>query len=245
VGMTVSKLTSGGLAVSQAPAGYGVPCLLGQGQAITVVPSGGLPIADPGGNIFAAAVTYPAWDPATVTAVTLSGGNLVATSTSTSTDQGARVANASGKTAGKFYFEVRLTTVTGGVDTGVGIGTTTSTYAALGTNATVGDLVFTGGNIYANGSPVVALGALTSGALVCIAANFDTRMIWMRLGAAGLWNASGTANPTTNTGGITIPSGTLVPFCTFNASGNVFTANFGATAFTGAVPSGFTSGWPA
>jgi hypothetical protein len=41
----------------------------------------------------------------------------------------------------------------------------------------------------------------------------------------------------------------MVPFVTFGGSpgsaNNVITANFGASAFSGAVPSGFTSGWPA
>ena len=57
--VAVSKVTSGGLAVSQAPAGYGLPCLLGQGQAITVVASGGLPIADAGTGIFGPVLWLP------------------------------------------------------------------------------------------------------------------------------------------------------------------------------------------
>jgi hypothetical protein len=40
----------------------------------------------------------------------------------------------------------------------------------------------------------------------------------------------------------------MVPFVTFGGAGGspgqVWTANFGATAFNGVVPSGFTAGWP-
>jgi hypothetical protein len=68
------------------------------------------------------------WDPATVAAVTLSGGNLVATNTgTTSTTQGAHVLFANGQTTGKFYFECGLTTFTGGAGVAVGVGTTTAT----------------------------------------------------------------------------------------------------------------------
>jgi hypothetical protein len=35
----------------------------------------------------------------------------------------------------------------------------------------------------------------------------------------------------------------MVPFNQFNNTGNVQTVNFGASAFSGAVPAGFASGW--
>jgi hypothetical protein len=52
---------------------------------------------------------------------------------------------------------------------------------------------------------------------------------------------------------VVTPSGTVVPFVTFGSgaagaagvAGNAFTANFGGSAFSGAVPSGYTAGWPA
>jgi len=96
--------------------------------------------------------------------------------------------------------------------------------------------------------------ALRSGRLAAYAAvggavDLDNRKIWFRLAPSGNWNASGTANPATNTGGYTIPAGTMVPFVTFGGTagtaGHALTANFGASVFSGAVPAGFTSGWPA
>jgi hypothetical protein len=71
-----------------------------------------------------------------------------------------------------------------------------------------------------------------------------------------LWNANATDDPTDGTGGhggFTIPAGTIIPFVTFGSglagaagvSGNVITANFGATSFVGTPPSGYAAGWPA
>jgi hypothetical protein len=208
--------------------------------------------ATPDGTVVPA-VTSVTWDSATVSAVTLSGGDLVATNTgTTSADQGARVATASGKTSGKYYFEVAITTGTSGANVGIGVGTTSSTYTGLGNNGAGGNMVFTSGNIYANGTFTgLVTDALSVGTVAGIAVDLDNRKAWFRKAPSGSWNAiSGTANdPASNTGGVTIPAGTMVPFVTFGGTGgaanNVRTAKFGATAFTGAVPSGFTAGWPA
>jgi hypothetical protein len=191
------------------------------------------------------------WEPATVAAVTLSGGNLVATNTgTTSTNQGAHVASTSGKTSGKYYFEMTWTAITGGGNYGVGIGTTASTYTGMGNNATVGTMNFRAGNTYSNGSQVLgSVGAWGAGQVAGIAVDLDNRRFWVRTNPAGVWNQSATNNPATNVGGLVIPAGTMVPFVTFGgtsgSANNVITANFGASTFTGAVPSGFTSGWPA
>jgi hypothetical protein len=58
-----------------------------------------------------------------------------------------------------------------------------------------------------------------------------------------LWNANAANNPVTNVGGVPILAGLIAPICTFSASGNVFTANFGASSFVGTPPAGFASGW--
>ena len=196
------------------------------------------------------APVYATWDSGTVTAVTLSSGDLVATNTgTTSASQGAHVASSMGRTTGKYYFEVRWTTLAGGANLGFGIGTTASTYSAMGGNATVGNMVFRSGNIYANGSNLGSLlGVQIAGNYVDVAVDLGARLIWFR-GVGGFWNStvSATNNPATGVGGLTIPAGTMVPFCTFGGTGgvanNVLTANFGASAFAHAVPSGYTSGW--
>jgi hypothetical protein len=190
--------------------------------------------------------TFAVWDPATIANGTLSNGNLTFSNTGgASADQGARVA--ASKTTGKYYFELTITTLAGGGNTGIGVCTTASTYTAMGNNATTGVEHFTAsGNIWSNGSPSgSSLAGRASGDKIGIAIDLDNRMAWFRVAPAGNWNGSGTANPATNTGGVTIPAGAMVPVCTFNVGGSVFLANFGASTFAGAVPSGFTSGWPA
>jgi hypothetical protein len=199
-----------------------------------------------------AAAVFATWDPATIANVTLSGGNLVVSNTSTAGETGARGANAVGKTSGKYYFEITTTTVVGagGGNTGIGVGTTGSNYTGMGNNATAGAIVYcNNGGIFANSANTgfVGIGAFANGNVIGIAIDLDNRKAFFRKGAAGVWNGMGTHNPATNTGGATIPAGTIVPFCCFGGSGattgNTWTANFGASVFVGAVPSGFASGW--
>lgn len=207
-------------------------------------------------SVWNGAITGPAatWDPATVTAVTLSGGNLITSNTgTTSADQGAHVASTSGKTSGKYYFEGTLTAAAFAGNFGIGVGTPTSTYTGMGqTGGATGAIMFyASGNIYANSSNTgVSLGAIgAAGNVIGVAIDLDNRTAFFKKvsGTPGNWNGSGTANPATNTGGIPIPAGTMVPFLTYGGtsgtSGIIHTANFGASTFTGAVPSGFAPGW--
>lgn len=255
-GLPVTTVASGGLAVSDTggggPLGLCVTEVAKGGLAITKVAAGkgmGVVFVTQAGVIVPPVppVTYVTLDPATVAAVTLSGGNLVATSTGTSSpDQGARVADAAAKTTGKYYFECVTTLGTSGINIGVGVATIASTYTGMGNSGTTGVIVFHAGNIYSNGS----FTGLNTGTLstTCSAVDFDNRRAWFRGTAAGNWNGSGTANPATNTGGVVVPAGMLAPILTFGGtggfSGNIRTLNFGASAFSGAVPAGFTSGWP-
>jgi hypothetical protein len=187
--------------------------------------------------------------------VTLSGGNLVATNTTgASNDCGARVPTAM-QNSGKFYFEAKVTAFVGGTANGVGIAPATTApnnnYADL-TGSTSGwnSIQFSGGGVFSNGSLVspASLGARSNGDVIGLAVDLDNRMMWFRVAPSGNWNNSGTANPATNTGGVAIPAGALGPFCNFGGGGsaanNITTLNFGASTFSGAVPSGFTSGWP-
>lgn len=190
------------------------------------------------------------WDSATATAVTLSGGDLVATNTgTTSANQGAHVASSAGKSSGKHYFEFTATTWTAGNNVSCGVGTTASSYSNIGANATTGGVIYRSGNMWANGTGHVGWGTIASNDIIGVAVDIDNGSIWFKRVGGGTvtnWNNSGTANPATNTGGWSIPAGTYVPFCTFGGTSgvanNVTTANFGG-GFTGSVPSGFTSGW--
>ena len=68
------------------------------------------------------------------------------------------------------------------------------------------------GNVYFNGSPLTTIGVFTAGALIGIAFDFANGHIWFTLDGA-TWNNAIIAlqNPVGNVGGISVPSGTLMP----------------------------------
>jgi hypothetical protein len=190
------------------------------------------------------------WNPSDKSAtITLSGGNLTATSTSS----GIIAARAIDRqVAGKFYWECLCSTFTG---SGSAVGFACSS-AALGSGlASAGSSPGTvglgrGGTIIVDGvSTGISLATVTSGTLVGIAVDLSSRLVWFRLGAAGNWNANAANNPATGVGGISIPTLGIgipaYPAVSFQANADAVTANFGDSAFTGTLPSGFTSGFTA
>jgi hypothetical protein len=175
--------------------------------------------------------------------ITLSGGNLTAAGTAGWTGL---VRTVAAKSAGKYYWEATFTV---GAQSQSGVGFTigslsvsTQTFGNAGTGKS-GTTIGTGTLV--DGANVgVGIGTITSGSVVCLAVDLTAKLIWFRLGAGGNWNGSGTANPATGVGGISISNaGTAYPTICMGGADTI-TANFGATAFTGAVPSGFTAGVP-
>lgn len=183
------------------------------------------------------------WSPTDKLAVTLTGSNLIATTTA-GTNNGVR--GTSGHSSGKYYFELTANTWTT-INDQVGLATATAAFNTA-TTTTGKAFVNGGGAVWVNAVSVgVGLGTISSGMVVGIAVDLSAHLIWFRVAPAGNWNASGTANPATGVGGISISAlaGTLYPtFGGGSATGQVGTANFGASAFTGTPPSGFTAGWP-
>lgn len=238
---------SGGMPVTEAANGLGIAVtkVVGKpGLPVTFVTADGGPVVPP--------VTYVTLEAATVTAVTLSGGNLTAANTgTTSADQGARVASSAGKTSGKYYFEMTCGVVTAGGNRGVGVGTTASTYTGMGTNGTTGLISYASGTAYSGGSTTGGgvASVWANGKVFGFAINLDLRRGWIRVNPAGIWNNNAANDPVANVGGLVIPAGTMVPLVVFGGTGgtagNNISFNFGASAFNGAVPSGFTAGWPA
>lgn len=182
--------------------------------------------------------------------ITLTGSNLIATLSSTG-NQSVRAIDK--QVSGKFYWECTGNTLAGSL-AGVGIAAITAVLAnSLSSGASAGtcSLNRNAGQIYVDGTIVsgISLGAINSGTVVCVAFDCDARLIWFRLGAAGNWNASAPANPATGAGGVLTTIGRGIPaypaITLGNTSGDQITANFGDSAFTGTVPSGFTSGFTA
>ncbi len=178
--------------------------------------------------------------------LTLSGGNLIATAGAGS--QGVRGAHP--KRTGKYYVEYTSTTVQSSSST-VGFATAATTLT-LGQNAcavcqstSTSHAWDTFSNQAVNGTGA----SFTTGTVIGCAVDLDNALIWWRQSPAGNWNNLAPNNPATGVGGLDM-SATGVgrgidayPFASLINLNNSITANFGATAFSGAVPAGFTSGW--
>jgi hypothetical protein len=185
------------------------------------------------------------WNPSDKTAnIALSGGNLTATQTASGANGGSRSVDR--KTSGKLYWEGTFVVATN-ISTGFGIGNS-ATVLNGGISATsVTAVIGRSGTIFVGGSTAVTGSILANGTVVGIALDLDASRVWFRVGAAGNWNYSATADPTTGAGGIAIPVGgasAAYALALIGAQNDQITANFGDSAFTGTVPSGFTAGFP-
>ena len=70
-------------------------------------------------------------------------------------------------------------------------------------------------------------------------------LVWARVNN-GYWNLKSYANPATGIGGFYVPTGSsknMYVELQMNFGDEKVTANFGASAFSYAIPSGFTPGW--
>jgi hypothetical protein len=181
------------------------------------------------------------WNPADLVNTTLSGGNLVAATTAGI----GGVRSVHSLSAGKYYWENTYTALSSNTLTvGIALSTVNLSNATTGC-ARINRLT---GNIFVNnvnsGSSISGGSAVPGGSVIGMAVDFTAQLIWFRLGAAGNWNGSGAANPATAAGGLSISSVTGTLFAFMSGQLDTVTANFGDTTFTGAVPAGFTSGFP-
>jgi hypothetical protein len=199
----------------------------------------------------AAATIDPAVTPA---GVTLSGGNLTATNT-LSAWVGTR--STGPHTSGKWYAELTVNTLGGTNAFGFGICDASETLASgfiIGSD-THGIIMYNnlGGptsGVFYNGGVVGSIGTPlpVAGAVVGVALDMTLKKIWFYNPSAGQWNgaAIGSQNPATGTGGIDVTTilaaGNVYLAIALSNSGAVVTLNAGASAFSNAVPSGF-SGW--
>jgi hypothetical protein len=192
-------------------------------------------------------VAFTTWNPSDKSAnCVLSNGNLTA-GASTNAINGARSVDY--HLAGKYYWED--TWVTTGASDCIGIATAAGSLTTGPTSPGPRCLLNQNATIYLNGTSTgVGLGgSITSGSVICIAVDLDNSRIWFRNGAAGNWNNSGTANPATGTGGVSITSQfaaqNTYATAIINLTNGHVTANFGSSAFAGVAPAGFTAGFPA
>jgi len=246
MGLAVVTVASGGLPVVDvtgiAPR-TGTPvteATNGRGIAVTkVIGKPGLPVVFETIGVAAPFATFNG-TPSTAF-ITLSNGNL--TVTKNSTPNVGEVISLSVRSSGKYYFEIINTLKSGGTSHTLGV------KRSAAPDLSTGFVVVPGGAtiIYNNGTDTGKdLGVGASGNRYDFAIDLTNRLGWIRR-AGGNWNADPTANPATGVGGLTIVAGSFAPGVYLSNGGGAesVTANFGASAFVGAVPAGFTSGWPA
>lgn len=167
---------------------------------------------------------------------TLSGGNLVATST------GAGGVGTSRGAQQNFYFEVTLTTLTGTPRVGI------SSLNAPQTTSLENALYCLGydasGAVKINNVTIATIATFAQGNRIDCAVNLPLRLIWFRV-AGGNWNNNVANDPATNTGGIDWSSMTLAATMqaavSASLTGTVWTAVFSAAGWAGAAPAGYVS----
>jgi hypothetical protein len=182
------------------------------------------------------------FNPSDLTAgIALSNNNLTATN-SAGTDNAVR-SNA-GTEFVKVYMEFVAGATFGGTDTAVGLATPTANLTTIGVAGVGGVILKAAGTVYLNGT----LQALTAmpvgpGDTVRIAYDWNAQKMWFSVNG-GNWNGNATYDPATGVGGIIPGFSSVAAFAVFcsNSAGSGVTANFGATAFTYAMPSGYM-GW--
>jgi hypothetical protein len=217
----------------------------GRGIAVTQVAARGMPVvyAYVGGDVAPSATL----NPATASNMTLSNGNLTATHLSSAAPAGV---TSIFKNTGKYYFEFSFVSLgTNGSSVCVGFLSSTGSIVEDASVSPNSVAVFFGGAsfLYANG---VTTGKDFGNRVVNdrwgIAVDFGPpRLCWFRKNG-GLWNIDASANPVTGVNGVAFAAGSYSPWIRFPSavSGEVMTANFGATAYGNAAPSGFGN-WPA
>jgi SPRY domain len=182
-------------------------------------------------------------DPANTNAgITLSNNNLTATGNSGVVNY-SNTRSLTSHSSGKYYFEVTFTTF---VDGNAGVGLLNASESVptdfLGdTDNSIGYFGF--GEMFFGGAQVgTTTAAFVQGDVFTLAVDLTNQLIWIGKNGTN-WNGSGTANPATGVGGISISALPGPVFAAGNVytNGNSVTFNFGATSFAFTEPSGFVS----
>lgn len=188
--------------------------------------------------------------------ITFSNGNLTALGGAGMTLSTPGMAQSrEGKKAGKWYVEFTCVAVSGNGD---GVGLIPAWGIPLtfigGTLAGAHDQgwgYFTSNHVVHAASTQTSVNNTTWGAgdVIGMAIDLDNSLLWFNTNGGAWVGTSGTPNPATGTGGFSISGfnpalARVYPGVNLSGSAAQFTANFGASAFAGTVPSGFAAGWP-
>ena len=220
--------------------------LISAGTELWLKPTGGtglIPVtvggvSESGGGGFGGAFGTGATEKAANLA--LSNGNLTVTKTAAGGYTNVRQPDSNGKSSGKYYVEIALTTVAGHgyfgmVPTGVDV--SGSMYpgvaAGKGWGYSVGD-----GILYSDGATVGAFGTVAQGNTLGIAVDLTNKKFWVRTNAG--WLNSG--DPAAGTNGWNLPTASSWVFdvCPYT-NADVVTINVGGSSFVNTPPAGFAS----
>lgn len=197
------------------------------------------------------AVTPTTWNPDDMAAgFTLSNGNLTVTAPN-SDNTFRNVRSIFGASSGKYYWEIHIDMIVGGIEPVSAMGIATSA-VSLTAQPYPSDFAWmmqddNGGGVCIkyNDTAVTNLDlpSLTTGDIGMIALDLDAGKIWF--GRQGTWADGG--NPSAGTGAqFTNVTGTVYALANLRSAtltGIAQTANFGATAFAYTVPTGFNAGF--
>jgi hypothetical protein len=165
---------------------------------------------------------------------TLSGGNLVATSS------GAGAALATRRVTGKHYFEATITTLAG--TPSVGFATQTYVTSAVEGASTTSLAYRPSGIVVVNAVTLATIATYVQGNRIGVAIDPTLQQVWFRVNN-GNWNNNVANDPATGVGGIDYSSMTLnvlIPAIYASVTATVWTMIF-STPFTDTAPTGFTS----
>lgn len=182
------------------------------------------------------------FDTTTAVATTLTNNNLTATHATNANNSG--VKGVAPYTVGLYYYEITVGATHGNLDS-IGIAAPGASYTQIANGS--GPAVTVNLSTGAIGSSGKSLGPLLAGNIIGIATNVTGLKVYFRKGN-GPWNGDLTADPLTGIGGIAIPTNnTWMPVVGFagggRQAGDNVTANFGASSYATAAPSGFVN-WP-
>jgi hypothetical protein len=169
------------------------------------------------------------WNPSDVApAITLSNFNLTA-ATSTGGSQDGR--GQTSQTSGKYYMEQKVDIFTPATTWAIAISNGTESLTNFPGQTTNSVGWFDSGQVYYNSVPLTTIQTFTTGDTLGMAVDITNALLWFRTNT-GNWNNSGSANPSTGTGGISFTvTGALFPMFHFERTGDQGTANFGATTY--------------
>ena len=183
------------------------------------------------------AIEYTTWNPDDKNAnITLSNGDLIATATNTTWKS---VRTVLGKSSGKWYWEIKISTDADRCL--IGIGTTDESLSSyVGDTANGYSYYDQNGNKFHDDLGTAYGDSFTLNDVVGIALDLDNGKLWFSKN--GVWQASGNPEAGTSEAWSGI-SGTFFPMYSPYANTDAVIANFGASAFSYSVPSGFSSGF--